>query len=66
MGTPEIVNRGRTFATSGAELNALHTYLTEAIVCLDDDARITEPAFFSTYLPFGFGAGASLVSLGEG
>lgn len=32
----------------------------------DDDTRITEPAFFSTYLPFGFGAGASLVSLGEG
>lgn len=32
----------------------------------DGYARITEPALFLTYLPFGFGVGASLVSLGEG
>lgn len=32
----------------------------------DNYARMTEPAVLSIYLPFGFGVGASLVSLGEG
>ena len=41
MRTPESSNRARTFSASGAQLNALLTYVNQAIVCLDDDARIT-------------------------